>query len=84
MFFGKSENFDFPGTGKLEGRTEILHRGGTTMIDHIHIKELISADFDGQVTAEEKKLVKSAYQDKLVEAIFEGVKDFKYRYDNME
>lgn len=34
--------------------------------------------------AEEKKLIKSSYQDKLVDAIFEGVKDFKYRYDNME
>ena len=28
------------------------------MIDHIHIKELISADFDGQATAEEKRLIK--------------------------
>ena len=27
------------------------------MIDHRHIKELISADFDGQTTAEEKKLI---------------------------
>ncbi len=27
------------------------------MIDHIHVKELISADFDGQTTAEEKKLI---------------------------
>jgi len=27
------------------------------MIDHIHIKELLSADFDGQTTPEEKKLI---------------------------
>jgi N-acetylmuramoyl-L-alanine amidase len=34
--------------------------------------------------AEEKKLTNSSYQNKIVDAIFEGVKDFKYRYDSME
>lgn len=33
---------------------------------------------------EEKKLINSSYQDRLVDAIFEGVKDFKFRYDTME
>ncbi|RLC53529.1 MAG: N-acetylmuramoyl-L-alanine amidase [Candidatus Cloacimonadota bacterium] len=33
---------------------------------------------------EEKKLTNSSYQNKIVDAIFEGVKDFKIRYDNME
>jgi len=33
---------------------------------------------------EEKKLIKSSYQDKLVEALFRGIKDFKYKYDQMQ
>ena len=34
--------------------------------------------------AEEKKLIKSSYQDELVEALFQGIKDFKYKYDQMQ
>lgn len=33
---------------------------------------------------EEKKLINAAYQDKLVEAMFQGIKDFKYKYDQMQ
>jgi N-acetylmuramoyl-L-alanine amidase len=34
--------------------------------------------------AEEKKLKKSAYQDMLVNAIFKGIKDFKYKFDRLQ
>ena len=33
---------------------------------------------------EEKKLIKFSYQDKLTKAIFEGIKDFKYKFDQMQ
>jgi N-acetylmuramoyl-L-alanine amidase len=33
---------------------------------------------------EEKRLIKSTYQDKLVEAMFQGIKDFKFKYDQMQ
>ncbi len=32
---------------------------------------------------EEKNLANSAYQDKLVAALFEGIKDFKFKYDRV-
>lgn len=34
--------------------------------------------------AEEKKLIKPSYQDKLVESLFQGIQDFKYKYDQMQ
>jgi N-acetylmuramoyl-L-alanine amidase len=33
---------------------------------------------------EEKKLIKTSYQDQLVEAMFQGIKDFKFKYDQMQ
>ncbi len=33
---------------------------------------------------EEKKLTNSAYREKLVEALYQGIKDFKYKYDQMQ
>jgi len=33
---------------------------------------------------EEKKLVKSNYQNTLIDAIFKGIRDFKYKYDNLQ
>jgi len=33
---------------------------------------------------EEKKLIKSSYQDKLIAATFAGIKDFKMKYDKMQ
>jgi N-acetylmuramoyl-L-alanine amidase len=33
---------------------------------------------------EEKKLIKSSYQDKLVEALYLGIKDFIYKYEQMQ
>ncbi len=32
---------------------------------------------------EEKKLLSSSYQDKLVAALYEGIKDFKFKYDRV-
>jgi N-acetylmuramoyl-L-alanine amidase len=34
--------------------------------------------------AEEKKLKKSTYQDVLVKAIFNGIRDFKYKFDKLQ
>lgn len=33
---------------------------------------------------EEKKLINTAYQDKLINALYQGIKDFKYQYDQMQ
>jgi N-acetylmuramoyl-L-alanine amidase len=33
---------------------------------------------------EEKKLSNPSYQDKLVDALYQGIKDFKYQYDQMQ
>lgn len=33
---------------------------------------------------EETKIVKDSYQEKLASAIFKGIKDFKYKYDQMQ
>ncbi len=33
---------------------------------------------------EEKKLINSGYQEKLVQAIFQGVSDFKFKYDHLQ
>lgn len=33
---------------------------------------------------EEKLLIKPTYQDKLVDAIFKGIKDFKFKYDHLQ
>ena len=33
---------------------------------------------------EEKKLTSASYQDKLTDSIFEGIKNFKYKYDQMQ
>jgi N-acetylmuramoyl-L-alanine amidase len=33
---------------------------------------------------EEKKLIKSSYQDRLVDSIFQGIRDFKFKYDKMQ
>ncbi|MCD4796086.1 MAG: N-acetylmuramoyl-L-alanine amidase [Candidatus Cloacimonetes bacterium] len=33
---------------------------------------------------EEKKLINSKYQDKLVRSMFEGIRDFKFKYDKMQ
>ena len=33
---------------------------------------------------EEKKLIKRSYQEKLAEALFTGIKNFKYKYDQMQ
>ena len=33
---------------------------------------------------EEKKLIKSSYQDKLVDSMFQGIRDFKFKYDKMQ
>ena len=33
---------------------------------------------------EEKKLIKTSYQDKLIHSIYQGIKDFKLKYDKMQ
>ena len=35
-------------------------------------------------TKEEKKITDNAYQDKLANAIFKGIRDFKFKYDQMQ
>ncbi len=33
---------------------------------------------------EEKKLINSSYQEKLIDSVFDGIKDFKMKYDQMQ
>ena len=47
----------FRGRERLKNRVVVPHQGGPAMIEHMKIQELVSADYDGQASAEEKRMI---------------------------